>query len=512
MSTKQAPPAMTGQSKATPRRLRTKQAPPDRARFLRDAVAAKAHALECADDVLQALGQKVRRHHVHFTHTRTKNSSHRQPASFTREEFWKHMEKCYLLAYPNSDSLTGSILMFGCVAKERHAQAWGLQHRDEHHHCPVFCSEQHYWKKVVRISREKFGVYLNAVEHTGYTEMYRYLKEPSQKKRLAELDGEMYISPLHPRGEELAKLLDAGVRSRACRKGDPSSLADGHRAGRGKRQRVESVFEVIKKHNIQSVGDLESLANTEASAGRVAIAELYTRCGQKFPRMIENARRVIDAPLLAKERSMSLLDKLRRAAKEQPCVCGGTWGPGAVQVLQRNWIDKHVFATAIVRAFELGAKRGVNVGLVGKAGSGKSMLIEPLEKVFTAVGKPQKNSSFPLANIGGCDLLLWQDYKHHEPTVSFTDLLSILVGESVEVRLPGEKNEKVRNVAPMLYSGRVPLSSSFHDLGERTEYDEMMMERFTTFFFTNPIPKAARRPDHPHCGKCCAEFYGSNAS
>jgi hypothetical protein len=503
---------MAGHSKLTSRRLTTKQAPPDRARLLRDAVAAKAHALECADDTLPTLGQRVRRHHVHYTHTRTNNSSHRQPASFTREEFWKHIEKCYLLAYPKPDSLTGSILMFGCVAKERHARAWGIQHRDEHHHCPVFCSEQHYWEKVVRISREKFGVYLNAVEHTGYTEMWRYLKEPSQKKPLAELDGDMYISPLHPRGEDLAKLLDAGTRSRSCRRGDSSCLADGHRSGRGKRQRVESVFEVIKNHNIRSVGDLESLANTEASGGRAAIAELYTRCGHKFPRMIENARRVIDAPLLAKERSMSLMDKLRRAATEQPCVCAGTWGPGAVQVLQRNCINKHVFATAIVRAFELGAKRGVNVGLVGKAGSGKSMLIEPLEKVFKAVGKPQKNSSFPLANIGDCDLLLWQDYKHHEPTVSFTDLLSVLVGESVEVRLPGERNEKVRNVAPMLYSGRAPLSSSFHDLGERAEYDEMMMERFTTFFFTNPIPKAVRRADHPHCGKCCAEFYGSNAS
>jgi len=107
----------------------------------------------------------------------------------------------------------------------------------------------------------------------------------------------------------------------------------------------------------------------------------------------------------------------------------------------------------------------------------------------------------------GVDILLWQDYKHHEPTLSFTDLLSYLVGESVDVRILGEKNVKVRNKAPLIYSGRKPISSDFADADERREYNEMMMERFAIFSFTIPIPKAHRRADHPHCGKSCAAFY-----
>ena len=70
----------------------------------------------------------------------------------------------------------------------------------------------------------------------------------------------------------------------------------------------------------------------------------------------------------------------------------------------------------------------------------------------------------------------------------------------------------MRNVAPMIYSGRAPLPSSFSEPSERLEYDEMMMERFTTFRFTHPIDKHTWRPDCAQCGKCCAHFYLLNGA
>ena len=245
-----------GPSASSRRRLRSKQPPADRSSLFRAAVLAQANALECADDVLQPLGPKVRRNHMHYTHVRTRDPSHRQPESFTRKEFYDHMDTCYRLAYPDTNSLTGSILMFGGVAKERHAKAFGIHLRDEHHHCITFCSVQHYWEKVVRISRDMFKVYLNAVAHTGYTEMWQYLKAPSTKKPMHELDGEMYLSPLHPRGQELANLLQVGSQSRACRTGCPSVLSRGQ-GGRNKRARVDSVFELVRTHGIHTVEDLE---------------------------------------------------------------------------------------------------------------------------------------------------------------------------------------------------------------------------------------------------------------
>ena len=75
------------------------------------------------------------------------------------------------------------------------------------------------------------------------------------------------------------------------------------------------------------------------------------------------------------------------------------------------------------------------------------------------------------------------------------------------MRILGEKGIKVRNTAPLIYSGRQPMASSFPDADEKAGYDEMMMERFAVFAFKVPIPREERSPNHPHCGKCCASFY-----
>ena len=271
-----------GGAAVVPRRLQGKQPPPTH----QSHVFASAMAAECADDGLQTLGQTVKRKHVHWTHARTFNSNQRQP-SFARKQFWEHMVQCYRLAYPTVGSPTGSILMFGSVAKERHARAWAHSHRDEHHHCPVYCSVQHYWCKVARNSRDRFGVQLNAVAHSGYTEMWRYIREPSHKKPLAELDAEVYLSPLHPRGIDLTQLLAEGDQSLACFKRCPSSLAT---VGRhSKRPRVDSVYDLILTHNIRSIHDFEAHAHKEAEAGRKEVAELYTRQGHKMQQMIINA-------------------------------------------------------------------------------------------------------------------------------------------------------------------------------------------------------------------------------
>ena len=74
------------------------------------------------------------------------------------------------------------------------------------------------------------------------------------------------------------------------------------------------------------------------------------------------------------------------------------------------------------------------------------------------MAKPQKGSSFPLVDLPEADIILWQDYKHHEGTLSFTDLLSLFVGEAMALRRPMQggvtTNRKHRNRAPTFYTGR----------------------------------------------------------
>ena len=53
-----------------------------------------------------ALGPDAQRQHVHYTHVRTAKATDRQPSSFTRAGFYKHMECVYEEAYPEGANHT----------------------------------------------------------------------------------------------------------------------------------------------------------------------------------------------------------------------------------------------------------------------------------------------------------------------------------------------------------------------------------------------------------------------
>ena len=73
-------------------------------------VAKALRAEELAADGLLLLPWDARKFHIHWTHSRTHNPQDVQPHQLTREDFWKHLVRCYKEAYPKADSHTGSPL------------------------------------------------------------------------------------------------------------------------------------------------------------------------------------------------------------------------------------------------------------------------------------------------------------------------------------------------------------------------------------------------------------------
>ena len=67
------------------------------------------------------------------------------------------------------------------VCKELHKDSEREADRSEHHHCSTYSTAQHYWRRVRKISAEKFHVQLNAVAHDTYSTMHRYLRVPTIK-------------------------------------------------------------------------------------------------------------------------------------------------------------------------------------------------------------------------------------------------------------------------------------------------------------------------------------------
>ena len=481
------------------RRLRGKQPPPDGGL---GAICDLAITAESWREIAW-LADDAQRQHMHYVHVRTHSETDVQPHELTRVEFYRHIEKVYKEEYPEpANKHSGSIALFGMVVKEWHAESADTCLRDEHHHCAVFTSKRHFWKKIARRSYETYRVKLHAAAHEGYATMYRYLTQASPKKPMSEIDAQRWFSEMHPQGDKLRRLLEAGAtheRAFQGRKRRADGAAEEHVS--------RNVYQVIKANGLRSAEAFQAHACAEESKGRGKLAEFCTKNGHKLQAMVDQAWAVVSAPERLAWNALTLVEKLAKQAGALPCECAGAWAPGALAILERNEIPASAFTGAVRRALEVGARREVNVACVGAGGCGKSALLEPFEKIFRCFPKPQAGSTFSLTGITEYDIVLWQDYDHNEKTVSFTDLLSVFAGESFGCREPGRKNEKMKNTAPLFYSGHSRMRCGKQCMKVRDSLNGMMDERFTIFEFTNPIPKSLRKVEWPHCGRCAAAFY-----
>ena len=94
---------------------------------------------------------------------------------------------------------------------------------------------------------------------------------------------------------------------------------------------------------------------------------------------------------------------------------------------------------------------------------------------------------------------------------AFEDLLGMLNGEQLGIRVPKKKPVQHRNKAPMFYTAWEPLRMCCANPAKMVILNEAMEERFKTRTWTNPLPRVGRIPNYPKCGRCFATFVLSNA-
>ena len=487
-------------------RVRGKQRAP--AHYMLSAPAFQALADEAWSEVA-ALADDARRKHVHWVHVRTANPEHKQPSSFTREEFYLHLSRCYKDVYPEPANSSGSILLFGMVAKEKHAAAAGAD-RDEHHHCPCYTSLRHYWAPVARRSLE-LGVKLHAARHEGYTTMYVYVTCPSPRKPLAELDAAVWFSPDHPRGEVLQRLLAVGNRSVLGLARKQTRQGNGAVVEQAKRFRPTDVYAFVAATGVRTVGEMLQRAHAEAAVGHTRLAEFCTtHRPEDVQQYLSSAWSVHEAPQRALESDPDRIAKLRRAA-ETACVCGGFWVPGITYVLQNNHEDGGQFCSDVLRALTLGARRGVNMAISGPPGCGKSTVFEAMDLIFRVCAKPPgSDGKFALAGVIGAEVLLWQEFVWEPQMRAFEDLLALMASERVGIRRPRQEPEQYKNRAPMFYTAWQPLTYSGREPQKMIVYNQAMGERFKTRRWTVPLPQEGRLQQFPQCAHCFATWLLTN--
>ena len=101
----------------------------------------------------------------------------------------------------------------------------------------------------------------------------------------------------------------------------------------------------------------------------------------------------------------------------------------------------------------------------------------------------------------------WQDYNHDDKSLAFEDLLALLVGETLAVRVPNNPNVEHRNKAPMFFTSNSPLMTGRTDPLAMQYLNTAMGERFNTRCWKIPLPQNARVTNFPKCARRCATFY-----
>ena len=353
---------------------------------LSDAVQSAIGAEALAADGLLGLPVTSRKTNVHFTHSRTKNKNDVQPNQLTRRQFWQHLVRCFRLAFPRADTATGSILEFGMVCKELHKDAPREEDRSEHHHACTHSSDNFRWNQIRQISAERFNIQLNAVAHETYTTMFSYLRCPTSKKPVHELDASPFFSRGHPQGEGLRELLRNGDRYKRVR------LAKAIGAGTAPstvpvRSHFGIVFNWVTERNLRKrkgAKQLEVDAVTELRAGRPQLLEFckkHRSCLEDqldYIWSLEGAKAKIQrldktrAELLVEAASYDLLPE------EIPTKCSNCTGQCQEcyqSVLRHHAVDSLHFRHELYETLNIGRRKGNAFMIVGGRDTGKTTVI-----------------------------------------------------------------------------------------------------------------------------------------
>ena len=164
----------------------------------------------------------------------------------------------------------GAEVLYGLVAEETHRNG------RPHYHMPLMASKRHKWLPIAHHLRVKCGINVDvSVWHPSYISQYTYVRRPTSKKPMSHIDPNPYVSPMHPQGETLTKMLrKAEQTANAClarTKRPLIAAAEGDVGAPKKRPRALQfceVAQVVKRYGVRTEAHMWELARTWSETQR----------------------------------------------------------------------------------------------------------------------------------------------------------------------------------------------------------------------------------------------------
>ena len=412
----------------------------------------------------------------------------------------RDVRKAYLITYSNANTelydrekfATIITTAFEACIRGSTVTQWACcleQHKNGryHFHMCVLLNKLQRWLKVKNYVKDKYGIVLHFSGHGGYQTAFSYVKKD---------DKEYITSNNHP----------VNVPSPKPKSATTKGTSRQQKKSKVKRLSNLDVSNIVLKHKLRSRIDLLAFAKCRCDAGDKRLYEFVLNRGdKKFKDLIYLVWEMETAKEKQERSKLTRLDILRQQVNIQ-CICNGQWLDCALDILDRNAIDRVVFADAIVTLLVLGRGKGRKVYITGPANCGDTFILDPLRVIFNTFLSPA-TCSYAWLGVEEKEVIFLNDVRWSPLILPWSDMLLLLEGHVVHFAAPKtsySKDIEFSSDTPIFATAKAPISfikGSFIDDRET----EMMYVRWRFFSFKYQFQPQEQKPVPP-CGHCCAKM------
>ena len=159
--------------------------------------------------------------------------------------------------------------------------------------------------------------------------------------------------------------------------------------------------------------------------------------------LVEDAWRMERAESLLRNEEINCMEVLTEHAKKDNCECDGFWLRLALDLLDKNGIDPHVFSEAVRIPMTKGREKHVNLIIVGPADCAKTFILQPITKAIPNTFESPAKGMFGWLGVDKANAVFLNDLRWIPPNVTgffvaWDDFLKLLEGKHVTLACTNE--------------------------------------------------------------------------
>ena len=221
---------------------------------------------------------------------------------------------------------------------------------------------------------------------------------------------------------------------------------------------------------------------------------------------------------LLSDEAIDCMVVLKEHADKTNCECDGLWLRLALDLLDKNDIDPHVFSEALRVAFAKGREKHVNVIIIGPADSAKTFILQPITKAIPNTFQNPAKGMFGWLGVDKANAVFLNDLRWIAPNVSgffiaWDDFLKLLEGKQVTLPAPMNSSSKHIHVSrkmPIFATSIGEVRYHVRNVDEpqtntHLEENTMMESRWNVIRFKHRFHKSDKI-DVPECCTCFSKL------